>query len=52
MAAGDRARLVGLNTTGLRCAGYDDSSRSDLRRALRHFETGPAQMTVDTIAVG
>ena len=35
MAAGDRARLVGLNTTGLRRAGYDDSSRSDLRRAFK-----------------
>lgn len=35
MAAGDRARLVGLNTTGLRRAGYDDASRSALRGAFK-----------------
>ena len=35
MAAGDRARLLGLNTTGLKRAGVDDHTRSALHEAYR-----------------
>lgn len=42
LAVGDRARLLGLNVTGLRRAGLERETRDALHRAFRLRLTGPA----------
>jgi UDP-N-acetylglucosamine acyltransferase len=47
LAAGDRARLYGLNVTGLRRAGVAPQVRGALHRAFRLRLTGPAALRRD-----
>lgn len=44
LAAGDRARVLGLNVVGLRRAGVDAAARMSLKRALRSAYAGEAHL--------